>query len=300
MNLFVKPDEQSQTCLDFAMARKGLLKNEEFFLPNKLLLEASVAVHHYVHAISRSVKFSAVYVVARGLHDAFLGFWHCCGYAGGSELAGVLVDGRSSVLSLQVVCVVSSAVQSCHGEPVAFRARSEVREVQVYQSALSVECERAEHFVVSRYCQSVGVCARVFRPCEQCRIVGNCDAYIAFVLYRGLFRLGRCLYVVGCVFCVLACSRYGWTPTVECECVSRFVRSCRLLAVEHRHFAVRDFACLYHSAVPVLPCYHVLSSGRNSLYVFESLPFVCCFVCVNASCWHIQRNVVIWHIQIVA
>jgi hypothetical protein len=30
INLFVKPDEQSQTCLNFAMARKGLLKNEPF------------------------------------------------------------------------------------------------------------------------------------------------------------------------------------------------------------------------------------------------------------------------------
>ncbi len=30
LNLFVKPDEQSQTCLNFAMARKGLLKNEPF------------------------------------------------------------------------------------------------------------------------------------------------------------------------------------------------------------------------------------------------------------------------------
>jgi len=34
MNLFVKPDEQSQTCLDFAMARKGLLKNEPFYHSN--------------------------------------------------------------------------------------------------------------------------------------------------------------------------------------------------------------------------------------------------------------------------
>ncbi|GEM_PF-4096428 len=29
-NLFVKPDEQSQTCLNFAMAKKGLMKLNVF------------------------------------------------------------------------------------------------------------------------------------------------------------------------------------------------------------------------------------------------------------------------------
>ncbi|MCR5299049.1 MAG: hypothetical protein K6D57_07125 [Paludibacteraceae bacterium] len=35
MNLFVKPDEQSQTCLNFAMARKGLLKMNLFVKPDE-------------------------------------------------------------------------------------------------------------------------------------------------------------------------------------------------------------------------------------------------------------------------
>gem|GEM_PF-4948322 len=35
MNLFVKPDEQSQTCLNFAMAKKGLMKlNNSFYFTN--------------------------------------------------------------------------------------------------------------------------------------------------------------------------------------------------------------------------------------------------------------------------
>jgi len=34
-NLFVKPDEQSQTCLNFAMARKGLLKMNLFVKPDE-------------------------------------------------------------------------------------------------------------------------------------------------------------------------------------------------------------------------------------------------------------------------
>jgi hypothetical protein len=32
-NLFVKPDEQSQTCLNFAMAKKGLMKLNLFVKP---------------------------------------------------------------------------------------------------------------------------------------------------------------------------------------------------------------------------------------------------------------------------
>ncbi len=40
-------------------------------------------------------------------------------------------------------------------------------------------------------------------------------------------------------------------------------------------------------------CGQWLSSSRS--YVWEFLPSFCRFVCVNASCWHIQRNVVIWH-----
>ena len=33
LNLFVKPDEQSQTCLNFAMAKKGLMKLNLFVKP---------------------------------------------------------------------------------------------------------------------------------------------------------------------------------------------------------------------------------------------------------------------------
>ena len=32
MNVFVKPDEQSQACLSFAMARKGAMKSNNILL----------------------------------------------------------------------------------------------------------------------------------------------------------------------------------------------------------------------------------------------------------------------------